>query len=72
MTTQDELKAVIAKHSQRLLATPGVSGVGIERDGAGDLMLTVYITGQDARTHLPDTLDDYRVQYVITNPFRKM
>ena len=71
MATAEELHAVKAKHSQKLLGTAGVSGVGIEKDDAGDHILTVYLSDPAARSRLPATLDGYPVRYTITGPFEK-
>jgi len=74
MASEEELKAVKRRHSQRLLGLPGVCGVGIEKDASGDYVLAVHLDSEnpDAGQKVPDTIEGYRVKRVRSGPFRKL
>ena len=69
MTTEDELRALKQRHAATLLANPAVAAVGIERDDAGQLALTVHLTADDPT--LPRELDGHPVRYVRRGPYVK-
>jgi hypothetical protein len=71
MPTENDLGAIKAKHSKRLLSMPGVSGVGIERTEIGEPILTVYLEHAGARDTLPDRLEGFPIRYIVTGPFQK-
>ena len=58
--------------SRRLLATPGVSGVGIGDDRDGNEHITVYVAedSPDLRSSLPASVDGYRVVVEPVGPIR--
>jgi hypothetical protein len=60
------------RHSARLLSLPGVSGVGIEKDG-GDYVLAVHLDtdSPESEKELPAEIDGVPVKYVRSGPFRK-
>ena len=72
MATEAELKEIKQRHSFELLRQPGVAGVGIEKNDAGDFALVVYVTDDEALARLPKDLDGAPVKYVRTDPFRKL
>ena len=72
MTTEDEIRALKERHSATLLATPGVSGVGIEKNSTGDYVLVVHIDNAAARDQLPERLEGHEVRYVVSGPFKKL
>lgn len=74
MATEQEIREVKRRHSQRLLNQPGVSGVGIEKDDAGEYVLTVHLDTDDPekRESLPDEIEGHRVKYIHSGPFRKL
>jgi hypothetical protein len=64
--------SVKAAYSDELLALPGVSGVGTERDeDTGEIVLAVHYDAEqlDVPEHLPASLDGVRVKPVPSGPF---
>ena len=74
MASQEELKEVKQRHAPRLLKQRGVSGVGIEKNDAGDFVLVVHLDSDDpeVRKTLPDKIEGHPVRYVQSGPFRKL
>ena len=74
MATEQEIREVKRRHSSHLLSQPGVSGVGIEKDEAGEYVLAVHLDTDDpeGRKRLPDEIEGHRVKYVQSGPFRKL
>lgn len=74
MATEQEIREVKRRHSPHLLSVPGVSGVGIEKDDAGEYVLAVHLDtdNPEARKRLPDAIEGYRVKYIQSGPFRKL
>jgi hypothetical protein len=70
MATHDEIRAIKDRYGQKLLGSPGVSGVGIERDSESDWKLVVHLAGESE--DLPEQLDGYKVHYVRSGPFVKL
>lgn len=67
----DQLKR---RHRRRLLALPGVSGVGVERgDGADDYVLAVHVEDDDPQTiaAVRAAVGDAAVRIVRSGKFRK-
>lgn len=73
MATFDEIRALKKRHSASLLEQPGVCGVDIDTDAAGEAILTVHLDTKDpeVRKQLPDQLEGYPVRYLRTGPFEK-
>jgi hypothetical protein len=76
MATEERARAVKRAHSARLLAMPGVSGVGVERDAKGEYFLAVHLAppseGAAELTERPAQLDGVPVHWVTSGPFRKL
>jgi hypothetical protein len=72
MATHDQVRAIKDKYSQQLLGKPGVCGVGIEKNDAGDYVLVVHLEDPSAKQDLPKQLDGHEVRYVVSGPFRKL
>ena len=68
-----KVRAVKRKHSASLLRRPGVAGVDIAIDDAGNGSLAVHLDTKDpdVTKGLPDVLDGVPVEYVYTGPIRK-
>lgn len=49
VATEEELREVKRRHSMRLLQLPGVSGVGVEKDSAGNYVLVVHVDASNLR-----------------------
>jgi hypothetical protein len=74
MATEQEIREVKRRHASRLLSQPGVSGVGIEKDDAGEYVLAVHLDtdNPEADKSLPDEIEGHRVKYIRSGPFRKL
>jgi hypothetical protein len=74
LATEQEIRELKHKHSASLLARPGVSGVGIEKNDAGDYVLAVHVDTHDpeALKQLPEEIEGHAVKYVHSGPFRKL
>lgn len=74
MATEAEIRELKERHSLQLLDQPGVSGVGIELDDAGNYVLAVHLDTDDpeVRKHLPDKIEGHQIKYVQSGPFRKL
>jgi len=72
MATHDEIRALKKRHSQQLMSTPGVSGVGIEKNDAGEYELVVHVDDAGAIDALPAKIDGVDVKYSVSGPFRKL
>jgi hypothetical protein len=73
MASLEEVRELKRRHSARLLQVPGISGVGIEKDEAGDYVLVIHL---DAATpegiaEVPDRIEGVPVRVVRSGPFRK-
>jgi hypothetical protein len=73
MATEDEIRGLKQRHGRELLSQRGVSGVGIERDEAGEYVLAVHLDSDaaEAANKLPQEIEGHRVKYVVSGPFRK-
>jgi hypothetical protein len=74
IATEQEIREVKQRHSARLLSQPGVSGVGIEKDDAGEFVLAIHLDSEDpeAGKELPAEIEGFPVKYVRSGPFRKL
>lgn len=74
IATKQEIRELKHRHSARLLSQSGVSGVGIEKDDAGEYVLAVHLDSDDpeALKLLPDEIEGYSVKYIKSGPFRKL
>ena len=64
MTTRDEAEAVRQRYQDRMVGTPGVTGVDVREEDPGDAVIVVYV---DDETTLPswlaaDELDGIRLR----------
>jgi hypothetical protein len=73
MLNQDEVREVKRRHSAELLRQPGVSGVGVEKDEAGNYVLTIHVVADDgAESRLPAAIEGCPVKIVRSGPFRPL
>lgn len=74
IATEKEIREVKHRHSARLLSQPGVSGVGIEKDDAGEYVLAVHLDSDNPEggKELPAEIEGVPVKYVRSGPFRKL
>lgn len=73
MASFETLKAVKRRHAAELLRMPGVVGVDIETDAAGDSFLAVHLEADDeaVQEKLPKELEGHPLKFVRTGPIRK-
>jgi hypothetical protein len=74
LATEDEIHGLKERHAASLLALPGVSGVGIERDDQGGYVLTVHLASDDkaVRAGLPEEIEGHLIRYFRSGPYRKL
>ena len=74
MATEQEIRGLKHRHSASLLARPGVSGVGVEKNDSGDYVLAVHVDTDDpeALKQLPEDIEGHTVKYIRSGPFRKL
>jgi hypothetical protein len=73
MTPEEQIREVKRRHSARLLSQPGVCGVGVEKDDAGNFVLAIHVDADaaDMRSSLPSEIEGYPVRLVGSGPFQK-
>ena len=61
MATEEEARAIKSRHSPQLLRQPGVCGVGVEKDEAGNFVIAIHLDSDDpeVRAHLPQHLEGW-------------
>ena len=73
MATFDEAKKIKRKHSETLLKQPGICGVDVQTDAAGEAVICIHVDTNDAKllANIPTQLDGIAVKSLHTGPFRK-
>lgn len=73
MKSEQEVRQIKQRHSARLLALPGVCGVGVEKDEAGQFVLALHLESDDptVTAQLPTQIEDCPVKWDASGPFRK-
>jgi hypothetical protein len=73
MASEKEAREVKRRHPE-LLETEGVSGVGVERNAAGNYFLAAYVDSGDPESGagLPKEVEGVEVRLVRGGPFRKL
>jgi hypothetical protein len=69
MASQAEAQEAKNKNSARLLATPGVAGVGVERDDHEEWLIVVHLDQTASDTPVPASLDGVPVRTVADGPY---
>jgi hypothetical protein len=64
--TQDGIAAVISRQEKELLPVDGVEGIGAGRDPAGHDALVVYVRDESVASAVPEKIDGYPVEIVVT------
>jgi hypothetical protein len=74
MATELEAREVKRRHSPQLLQQPGVCGVGVEKDEAGNYVIAIHLDTDDpqVRARLPQKLEGLAVRLVQSGPFHKL
>jgi hypothetical protein len=73
MASREEAAQIKERHSTRLLSLPGVVGVGVTEDDAGQYALTVHVETDDpeVRGRLPDEIEGCPVKVVQSGRYQK-
>ena len=73
MATEEEVKEIKRRHSDRLLQEPGVCGIGVEKDKEGNYVLAVHLdaTHLDAGATIPDFIEGCPVRRIPSGPFTR-
>jgi hypothetical protein len=68
------VRRIKERYGPSLMARPGVNGVGVERDTAGEYYLAVHVDKDDAavRRGLPREIEGQPVKIVASGPFRSL
>lgn len=74
MLSEQEAGEIKRRHAPRLLKQPGVSGVGIEKDAAGNYVLVIHVDSDDPQVtaSLPKQVEGLEIRVARTGPFRKL
>ncbi len=74
MATEEEARAIKRRHSPQLLQQPGVCGVGVEKDEAGNYVIAIHLDTDDpaVRARLPEQIEGHPVKFIRSGPFRKL
>jgi len=67
--SSDEARAIKDRHSLALLKTPGVHGVGIREDGAGNQTLVIMADPTIEKSGLPAEIEGLPVSLEETSRF---
>jgi hypothetical protein len=70
--TASEANAIKRRHSRTLLSLPGVQGVGLHEDGAGNQSLVVLVDAEADLSKLPAEIEGLPVTTEATGPFRPL
>jgi len=73
MPSEREVVEIKRRHSAQLLQEPGVCGVGVEKDAAGNFYLAVHLdaTNPHAGENVPDSIEGAPVKRIRSGPFVK-
>ena len=67
-STESRILQIKRDHEQRLLALPGIVGVGVGRTELGEDALMVYLENIEAAANLPKYIDGIAVVWEVTGP----
>lgn len=70
--TNEQALAIKDRHSMALLKTPGVHGVAVREDGAGNQTLLVLADASLEQARLPAQIEGLPVALERTEPFRPL
>ena len=73
MNDEARLLELKRRHSARLLALPGVCGVGVEKDEHGKYVLAVHLDATNPKSSeaVPDILEGYTEKKIRSGPFSR-
>ena len=68
--TESQAMAIKQRHSLALLKTPGVQGVGLQRDPGGNQTLVIIADPMAQLTELPSEIEGLPVLLEASGPFK--
>ena len=73
MISEQQIREIKRRHSGQLLQQPGVCGVGVEKDEAGNFVLAIHLdAGQPkAGAAIPDSIEGCPVKRLFSGPFTR-
>ncbi len=73
LAKEDDIREVKRRHSAELMRQPGVCGIGVEKDEAGEFVIALHLDTDDPQVQqrLPKELEGFRVKLIKSGPFRK-
>lgn len=73
MGTFEEAKRIKRKHSATLLKQPGICGLDVQTNAAGEAIICIHVDTKDAEilARIPTNLDGITVKRLHTGPFQK-
>lgn len=74
MTSEKKINEIKSRYSLDLLNQKGVSGVGVEKDGKENFVLTIHLNNSSPEAiDLPKELEKYPVKFIDQDEgFRKL
>jgi hypothetical protein len=74
MANEEQARDVKRRHSAELLRLPGVCGVGVQKNEAGDFYLALHLNTNDPQitAQLPKEIEGLAVQAIHSGPFQKL
>ena len=74
MASEEVVKKLKSEHSAALLGTPGVCGVGVEKDDHGDYVLAVHLSEDTAevRDQVLKRVGGAPLKLIKSGPFTKL
>lgn len=74
MKSEEEVRQIKRRNSLKLLALPGVCGVGVEKDDTGEFVIALHLESDapSITANLPTRIEDCPVKWVHSGPFHKI
>jgi hypothetical protein len=71
--TADQVRDIKRRHSAALLSQPGICGVGVEKDEAGEHVLAIHVDAghPEALKAVPERIEGCPTKVIASGPFRK-
>jgi len=71
--TADQVRDIKRRHSASLLSQPGICGVGVEKDKAGEHFLAIHVDPDhlEVLKSVPEQIEGCPTKVIASGPFRK-
>ncbi len=69
-SSADAVSRTLQAHRREMLDRDGIEGIAIGRTAAGDDSIVIYARDDEAATTVPQSLDGYPVEIVLSGPIR--